>query len=242
MPTFKHPCPACGKLIARDAARCPLCGSVDPFVPGRCPKCQAPIEDAASVACAKCGTPLKAGRGPDAWSARRPRHRREPHPGPCPLRAGHRRRRTAPPGPPEPAGCRSRIRAGTAGPRRLPQGPAGHRLLRRGGAALPAGRQLLHRLRHARAAEQPGTRPRHGPRRLGRQGLGRRRPALRRTHGRASRHAAAGPDDGILALDRRIPATTRPSGPAGQPGTHVPCVGPPRVVGSVAAFSAPLVR
>jgi hypothetical protein len=64
MPTFKHPCPACGKLIARDAARCPYCGSVDPFVPGRCPKCQAPIEDAAWVACAKCGTPLKEGVAP----------------------------------------------------------------------------------------------------------------------------------------------------------------------------------
>ncbi len=64
MPTFKHPCPACGKLIARDAARCPFCGSVDPFVPGRCPKCQAPIEDAAWVACAKCGTPLKDGVTP----------------------------------------------------------------------------------------------------------------------------------------------------------------------------------
>ena len=64
MPTFKHPCPACGKLIARDAARCPFCGSVDPFVPGRCPKCQAPIEDAAWVACAKCGTRLKDGVTP----------------------------------------------------------------------------------------------------------------------------------------------------------------------------------
>ena len=64
MPTFKHPCPACGKLIARDVARCPFCGAVDPFVPGRCPKCRAPFEDAAWVACAKCGTPLREGVAP----------------------------------------------------------------------------------------------------------------------------------------------------------------------------------
>jgi RNA polymerase subunit RPABC4/transcription elongation factor Spt4 len=64
MPTFKHPCPACGKFIARDVARCPFCGSVDPFVPGRCPKCRAPIEDAAWIACAKCGTPLNEGVAP----------------------------------------------------------------------------------------------------------------------------------------------------------------------------------
>jgi hypothetical protein len=64
MPTFKHPCPACGKLIARDVARCPFCGAVDPFVSGRCPTCRAPIQDAAWIACAKCGTPLKAGVAP----------------------------------------------------------------------------------------------------------------------------------------------------------------------------------
>ncbi len=72
MPTFKHPCPACGKLIARDAARCPFCGSVDPFVPRRCPTCQAPIEDASWVACAKCGTPLKEGVAPMPGAAPAP--------------------------------------------------------------------------------------------------------------------------------------------------------------------------
>lgn len=61
MPTFKHPCPACGKYIARDVARCPFCGAVDPFVAGRCPKCSALIDDPGWVACPKCGTPLKAG-------------------------------------------------------------------------------------------------------------------------------------------------------------------------------------
>jgi len=64
MPTFKHPCPACGKFIARDVARCQFCGAVDPFVPGRCPKCRAPIDDPAWVACAKCGTPLREGVAP----------------------------------------------------------------------------------------------------------------------------------------------------------------------------------
>ena len=64
MPTFKHPCPACGNLIARDVARCPYCGAVDPFVPGRCPKCRAIIEDPAWLACAKCGTPLREGVAP----------------------------------------------------------------------------------------------------------------------------------------------------------------------------------
>ncbi len=107
MPTFKHPCPACGKLIARDAARCPFCGSVDPFVPGRCPKCQAPIEDAAWVACAKCGTPLKDGVTPMPGARRRHRRDRGPvlaPPAPPVL---------APPAPPSPTGAP----APAAGPR-----------------------------------------------------------------------------------------------------------------------------
>ena len=64
MPTFKHPCPACGKYIARDVARCPFCGAIDPFVPGRCQACRAPIEDLAWVACPTCGAPLKEGVAP----------------------------------------------------------------------------------------------------------------------------------------------------------------------------------
>jgi RNA polymerase subunit RPABC4/transcription elongation factor Spt4 len=31
MPTFKHPCPHCGKYVQRDAAACPFCGTRDPF-------------------------------------------------------------------------------------------------------------------------------------------------------------------------------------------------------------------
>jgi hypothetical protein len=61
MPTYKHPCPRCGQLIARDVVRCPFCGTVDPFVPGRCPRCRTPIEDLSWIACAKCGAPLKPG-------------------------------------------------------------------------------------------------------------------------------------------------------------------------------------
>lgn len=64
MPTFKHPCPTCGKYIARDVARCPYCGAIDPFVPGRCQACREPIEDLAWVACPSCGAPLKEGVAP----------------------------------------------------------------------------------------------------------------------------------------------------------------------------------
>jgi Meckel syndrome type 1 protein len=60
MPTFKHPCPHCGKYIERDVAACPSCGRLDPFAPGRCPACNAPIADPSWVACGKCGTPLGA--------------------------------------------------------------------------------------------------------------------------------------------------------------------------------------
>lgn len=58
MPTFKHPCPHCGKYIERDVATCPFCGTADPFAPGRCPNCSAIIEDPAWLVCPKCGTPL----------------------------------------------------------------------------------------------------------------------------------------------------------------------------------------
>ena len=140
MPTFKHPCPACGKLIARDVARCPFCGSVDPFVPGRCPKCQAPIEDAAWVACAKCGTPLKEGvapmpgaparrtAGPPTGHARRPRRPARPRPTGA--------RRSAPP---------------ICGAPPAPQRRRGARLLRPAGRHPGSGCGGLHRLRHARA-------------------------------------------------------------------------------------------
>lgn len=55
MPTYKHPCPWCSKLIARDVAACPFCGRKDPFAPRRCAACRAPLEDASWVACPSCG-------------------------------------------------------------------------------------------------------------------------------------------------------------------------------------------
>ena len=58
MPTFKHPCPHCGKYIGRDVAACPFCGTADPFAPARCPNCRTVIEDLAWMACPKCGQPL----------------------------------------------------------------------------------------------------------------------------------------------------------------------------------------
>ena len=58
MPTFKHPCPHCGKYIERDVAACPFCGTADPFAPARCPNCSAVIEDPAWMACPKCGSAL----------------------------------------------------------------------------------------------------------------------------------------------------------------------------------------
>ncbi|HEY7598768.1 MAG TPA: zinc-ribbon domain-containing protein [Candidatus Limnocylindrales bacterium] len=58
MPTFKHPCPHCGKYIERDVAACPFCGTADPFAPGRCPNCSTVIEDLTWVSCPKCGQAL----------------------------------------------------------------------------------------------------------------------------------------------------------------------------------------
>jgi rRNA maturation endonuclease Nob1 len=58
MPTYKHPCPHCGKYIERDVAACPFCGTADPFAPGRCPNCSATIEDLSWKACPKCGQAL----------------------------------------------------------------------------------------------------------------------------------------------------------------------------------------
>ena len=60
MPTYKHPCPHCGKWIERDVRACPYCGVMDPFTLGRCPQCRAVVEDPAWVSCPKCGASLKA--------------------------------------------------------------------------------------------------------------------------------------------------------------------------------------
>lgn len=57
MPTFKHPCPHCSKLIERDVVACPYCGTADPFAPARCPNCRTVVEKG-WVACPKCGTSL----------------------------------------------------------------------------------------------------------------------------------------------------------------------------------------
>lgn len=58
MPTFKHPCPHCGKYIGRDVATCPFCATVDPFAPARCPSCRTVMGDPTSVACPRCGQAL----------------------------------------------------------------------------------------------------------------------------------------------------------------------------------------
>jgi RNA polymerase subunit RPABC4/transcription elongation factor Spt4 len=60
MPTFKHPCPYCGKLIDRVVAACPFCGVIEPFSPKRCQNCSRIIEDPAWVACPSCGLSLLA--------------------------------------------------------------------------------------------------------------------------------------------------------------------------------------
>ena len=58
MPTFKHPCPHCGKYIGRDVATCPYFGTADPFAPARCPNCRTIIEDAGWASCPRCGQAL----------------------------------------------------------------------------------------------------------------------------------------------------------------------------------------
>jgi hypothetical protein len=58
MPTFKHPCPYCDKLIDKIVAACPYCGQVEPFSPKRCLNCRKIIEDPAWVVCPSCGASL----------------------------------------------------------------------------------------------------------------------------------------------------------------------------------------
>ena len=69
MPTFKHPCPHCGKWIERDVAACPYCGTADPFAPARCPNCRRIVDDPAWVTCPACGTSLKPAAGATATAA-----------------------------------------------------------------------------------------------------------------------------------------------------------------------------
>jgi RNA polymerase subunit RPABC4/transcription elongation factor Spt4 len=72
MPTFKHPCPYCGKLIDRDVAACPYCGQGEPFSPKRCPSCRKIVEDPAWVVCPACGASLLVATVPAASSAATP--------------------------------------------------------------------------------------------------------------------------------------------------------------------------
>jgi rRNA maturation endonuclease Nob1 len=58
MPTYKHPCPWCGKFIDKVVAACPYCGHADPFAPKRCPACSKIVEDPAWVVCPSCGGSL----------------------------------------------------------------------------------------------------------------------------------------------------------------------------------------
>ena len=71
MPTFKHPCPHCSKLIERDVVACPYCGTADPFAPARCPNCRTVVEKG-WVACPKCGTSLTEPATPSAAPAAAP--------------------------------------------------------------------------------------------------------------------------------------------------------------------------
>lgn len=57
MPTFKHPCPYCGKFIEGSAIACPFCGVTEPFTHGRCPDCRAQLQPG-WLACTGCGRTL----------------------------------------------------------------------------------------------------------------------------------------------------------------------------------------
>lgn len=58
MPTFKHPCPYCGKFIDKAVRACPFCGQQDPFAPKRCRNCHRIVEDPDWVTCPSCGQSL----------------------------------------------------------------------------------------------------------------------------------------------------------------------------------------
>jgi RNA polymerase subunit RPABC4/transcription elongation factor Spt4 len=108
MPTFKHPCPYCGKFIDRAVAACPFCGVVEPFSPKRCLNCRKIVEDPAWVVCPSCGmsllAPPPAAAGTAATSTGAPG---ETAPGPtqpaAAQPAGAQPVAAAPPPPPAPA-------------------------------------------------------------------------------------------------------------------------------------------
>jgi RNA polymerase subunit RPABC4/transcription elongation factor Spt4 len=69
MPSYKHPCPYCGKFIDKIAAACPYCGRPDPFAPRRCPNCDKIVDDPAWVACPSCGASLLVTTAPEDAAA-----------------------------------------------------------------------------------------------------------------------------------------------------------------------------
>jgi len=58
VPTYKHPCPYCGKFIDRAVAACPYCSQPDPFAPKRCQNCRKIVDDPDWVTCPYCGQSL----------------------------------------------------------------------------------------------------------------------------------------------------------------------------------------
>lgn len=119
MPTYKHPCPSCDKLIFRDVASCPFCGVADPFAPKRCTSCRTALEDPSWVACPRCGEPTgvggraaaaaPTGATPPATAPTRPPAPTQPPTEP-----------PAPPAPAAPVAPPARACAGCAAP--LPEG------------------------------------------------------------------------------------------------------------------------
>ena len=91
MPTFKHPCPYCDKLIDRAVAACPYCGVAEPFSPKRCQICRKIVEDPAWVVCPSCGASLTVivtqpgAAGTAAGAATAPLSTPAPMPAPAPL-------------------------------------------------------------------------------------------------------------------------------------------------------------
>jgi hypothetical protein len=69
MPTFKHPCPYCGKFIDKTVRACPFCSQMDPFAPKRCLACRKVVEDQDWTTCPSCGASLIAPPPPPPGAA-----------------------------------------------------------------------------------------------------------------------------------------------------------------------------
>jgi len=72
MPTFKHPCPYCGKFIDKAVRACPYCSQSDPFAPKRCLACRKVVEDPDWTTCPSCGASLIAPPPPAPGAATAP--------------------------------------------------------------------------------------------------------------------------------------------------------------------------